>query len=394
MVLQHQVSVKLLFPLELRGNVRVVGCDAKDFTRDKVLRDADGNVIERKAREGFITHLATAVEVRDIRVFGRKIEEAFDEAATSFRLELNTRFASSQSIRQRFFPDFDDRRTFVAMLFKVLEGVQDEIARVRFTWLRMDPNRYPEVNIRAGRQPVMKAYRAFHSTVANMASMLAAADYAFRHPNGQTFAIDSFQGRPNFAWKDLSQSQHPFTVYPWGDEVHPVIAAADVMGMLTDVQLSASYQKLNQEALQRTWAGRPFEVEGYFFGHKQLPWLKWHADASINTARHHPRPMIYLDVDNQFLGDVGDRQAIRFKDVAARKGFYDVPIVEAQHRQTAAKLFSPVEDSGAMRDGDLLVTLGTEAARRAANLATYKDIRVMDIKSLRQHQRDAGYAKE
>lgn len=201
----------------------------------------------------------------------------------------------------------------------------------------------------------MLPWARYHETIQTFGSLLAAADFVERCGAPEELYVDHFEARLSYAWNDLRRKATHMHIIPWGDEVNPLICAADIIGTLTDHRLSARYTKLRRDTLPDLWHDKPFSVEGRYWTRQHLPWIEWRSNSLVPVGDHYPRPMVYILADNDLLGATANaKDATRFRDLPEAQPFLDVPLIEACRRGAGVKFFAGKQDVPYLRGGDTL----------------------------------------
>ena len=378
----------------------LVATDSKEFKRPKLARDSvsgallhdpgTSNVVVLD-NKGFFSQMGVAVSFRDPETYRAKLTAAFAETAKQYRVSVPRNFSSSRHVLERIF--MNNYPKAMSFLHKLLSRVEGEIEDVLIDWLILPRDRVPEVFI-GGTGAISSALptREFVARIGQMWSALTAWDYARRvhFPSDLDLRIDHFQGKLSPAWSELVGHYPNMQVVPWGDEVDPFICTADIIAYLTDKTARSRHQKLFREPIEGIWAGRPFSIRTGYFDERDLDKISWTDEKPVRVEELYPRPMTYLQVDSSLMAPQSpEGDEVTYRNYLDTRGFVDAVLWSAQIEGTGFKVLQPREAS-LVRDGDRLVYMGPEAAKRAVAISQAVSVRIESVRELRDRLRGRG----
>lgn len=191
-------------------------------------------------------------------------------------------------------------------------------------------------------------------------------------------------------------------IFPHGDECNPYIMVADIIAYLTDSKLYIQKLKLEPPSLQKAWEPYGFQTETHFLDVSSVAKYRWYSDDPIDLTPYLAHPLVFLLVDELEklqpnpppmeeeegeLPDVGSAPVAeekRFVKLIRRMEPWYAATAHAYHKGGAAQLFNFHMDRKKVRDGDVMVYVGSKSKELAESFSHMYDIEVLSAKELRK----------
>ncbi len=177
---------------------------------------------------------------------------------------------------------------------------------------------------------------------------------------------------------------------------------ADIIAYLTDSKLYIQKLKLEPPSLQKAWEPYGFQTETHFLDVSSVAKYRWYSDDPIDLTPYLAHPLVFLLVDELEklqpnpppmeeeegeLPDVGSAPVAeekRFVKLIRRMEPWYAATAHAYHKGGAAQLFNFHMDRKKVRDGDVMVYVGSKSKELAESFSHMYDIEVLSAKELRK----------
>ena len=228
----------------------------------------------------------------------------------------------------------------------------------------------------------------FIESLGSAFSYLTALSYMWKHESADygdlEVYLDAFNSKQTLAW-DILTERLSMKVFYRGDECNPFISCADVLAFLVDDRLTTRGLRLNPPDIKRVLEPYLFDTTVLYLDQKNLSFYVWREDKIINMTNYLKRPVVFLSMDSLNAGDSGletdggqDGQVEGKQvkpDVGMRQtGAYQAALKHAYRQNGCVKLFSPTEDMGLVKSGDVFIYVGPNSERMGRQLQDTADI--------------------
>jgi hypothetical protein len=177
---------------------------------------------------------------------------------------------------------------------------------------------------------------------------------------------------------------------------------ADIIAYLTDSKLYIQKLKLEPQSLQKIWEPYGFQTETHFLDVNSVAKYRWYSEDPIDLTPYLAHPLVFLLVDELErlqpnpppIEEEGELPEVGPPPVAEEKRFVKLirrmepwyaATAYAYHKGGAAQLFNLHIDRTKVRDGDVMVYVGTKSKELAESFSHMYDIEVLSAKELRKH---------
>lgn len=378
----------------------MLGFDAKEFERRKIVQEEDPGTHEivSKRVTSFYSPFGVGVKFKDWDAFRGVCLERTLELASKFQLSQKRIMYDAQSLKEEL-----SHRRAIPFCDNLIQLLRRYIELVHFTFIVMPPADVPTVKVGGFKSPLREIKTAeFLRNLQPMFSHIAAWNY-FGIPRDKDVQVqlDSFNSKQTYAWDDLTRIVKP-KVFPHGDECNPYIMVADIIAYLTDSKLYIQKLKLEPHSLQKIWEPYGFQTETHFLDVNSVAKYRWYSDDPIDLTPYLAHPLVFLLVDElerlqpnpPQMEEEGELPEVGPPPVAEEKRFVKLirrmepwyaATAYAYHKGGAAQLFNFHIDRTKVRDGDVMVYVGTKSKELAESFSHMYDIEVLSAKELRKH---------
>jgi hypothetical protein len=177
---------------------------------------------------------------------------------------------------------------------------------------------------------------------------------------------------------------------------------ADIIAYLTDSKLYIQKLKLEPPSLQKIWEPYGFQTETHFLDASSVAKYRWYSDDPIDLTPYLAHPLVFLLVDEleklqpnppPMREEEGESPDVGSPPVAEEKRFVKLirrmepwyaATAYAYHKGGAAQLFNFHMDRKKVRDGDVMVYVGSKSKELAESFSHMYDIEVLSAKELRK----------
>lgn len=377
----------------------IVAFDAKDFKRGRYIEvphpEKDGDTIRKFS--GFYSPLGCGIVVKYPDLLEKSLKEKFKELSNSFGFECYLPFLGSHEIKQHL---KNDMSKTIAFCDQLVQEVQDYIEFTFFSYIVLPPKDIESVRVGGERSPEkeVETHKFLRSASPAFSALTAWAFTSKHNLSNKEVLIDSFRYKKMPAWDKLVDETDP-RVYPHGDECNPFIALADIIAFLTDVKMYSrgeedySFRRLTPDNINEVWDEYEFNTDTWFLDKKGLGLYAWKRDELIDLEPYIKRPIVFFIADKieiQQIARPPDPDSL--KDIPKERKFnrqlrkmpaFKAATKYAYQRDGSIQFYDPFQDADLVRDGDIIVYMGTQSKNTAITFSDANDIEVYKAKDIR-----------
>lgn len=378
--------------------------DAKRFRRVRFENTSDNDTQAEIAKE-FYSPLGVGVEIPNPRAFVKEYQATVGNLVDSFQVGYQRPCYDSTCLKREL-----GLRKAIPFADNLIQGIQEQIDKIFISYVILPPSLFPEVNVSGLHSPERTLETSvFLRNLEPMFSYLTAWSYLrerFRRNESDTpeILLDNFASKETDAWRELISWCKP-KVYIRGDECNELLATADILAFLTDVKLygqdTFEERKLQPSNIERVWADYDFDVEVRYLDHYRLNKYKWHSDNLVDTSLYLTRPVVFILIDDvkrifsMALDANGHESSESIDDVVVEKPTWQGPerkqslepylacLFYANSKGGCIKFFDS-QDRNLVRDGDVLVYMGSNSKRICETFQDGFDVEVYKAIDLRK----------
>jgi len=377
----------------------IVAFDAKDFIRGKYVDVPHPENEDKTIRKfkGFYSPLGCGIVVKHHELLEKALKDKFDELSDSFNFNCQLPFLGSHEIKQHLQNDMSKTIAFCDLLIK---GIQEFIEFAFFSYIVLPPKEKPRIRVGGERSPEkeINTHKFLRSASPAFSALTAWAFTSKHNISEKNVLIDSFRYKKMPAWEKLVKKTNP-SVYPHGDECNPYIALADIIAFLTDAKLYSkgaedfSFRRLTPDNIKHVWEDYEFSTDVWFLDESGLGLYTWKRDELINLEPYIKRPIVF------FIADKIEIQQIQrppdpnsLKDIPKERKFnrqlrkmpaFKAATKYAYMRNGSIQFYDPFQDADLVRDGDIIVYMGTQSKNTAITFSHANDIEIYKAKEIR-----------
>lgn len=361
----------------------IVAFDSKKFWRFR--KEWVEGETKEKMTMAFTSQLGMGVTLPEPERFAERYVDASRRLAEEFELDYSTPFFSSTCLKDHL----SIFRT-VAFAERLVSEVHDLIGAVHCSFIALPVSQMPYVETGGIMCPKRRVPSVrFIESLGSAFSYLTALSYVWIHENADygdlEMHIDAFTSKQTLAWDTLTKKSSVKVFYR-GDECNPFISCADIVAFLVDSRLATRGLRLNPDNVKRVLERHSFDTTIRYFDQKSLDFYVWKEDRMINMSRCLKRPVVFLSMDRLNAGDSGLEHVGQGGQVEGKQGkpdagirqteVYQAALKHAYRRNGCMKIFSPAEDVGLVRSGDMFIHVGPNSEKIGRLLRDTADIQI------------------
>lgn len=284
---------------------------------------------------------------------------------------LETAFERSDFKRQRtIYKSYEILKQFAEQKEQMLEVLGDffenlfsrDGIEIRIVFTRFSKKALDGQNVRCYESSPRKKELELNDFIDQLKSYfpaIAATETLEQDEEVEVF-LDNFSGQVTKGWDSLINN-HEVTILTNGDKVNKLVSVADLLVKYLEIYINRYKDAyIDEDTISSVLNTEKLSI--YEMNNQHLSYIVPHRPDDISVAKHYPRPMFFVILDNEFGNE---------KNWFENSKYYDLVCEAAESRRSAVKFLDIDADAQIVKENDFLVYTGTKSKEEAERISSF-----------------------